>query len=146
MKPSTYPIRFKRLLILGAVIAGATASAAGAVQVGTPPDVQDAAWAAHTTPAGLRADGLRLQGIAQVYKQLQPAAPADVFERYVTTHSPGAGLSSVTDSTFVGRPPDVRDAAAGASSSWILHLGAVDARRRGRPTSVTRPRRRSASR
>jgi hypothetical protein len=49
----------------------------------------------HTTPAGLKADGLRMQGIAQVYQQLQSATVPD-------------GLS-VSEAT---RPPDVADAAA----------------------------------
>jgi hypothetical protein len=37
----------------------------------TPPDVQDAMTALHSTPEGLKADGLRLQGIARTYSQLQ---------------------------------------------------------------------------
>jgi hypothetical protein len=45
--------------------------------VSSPPDVQDAAAALHTTPEGLKADGLRWQGIAQVYQHQQSvAAPA----------------------------------------------------------------------
>jgi hypothetical protein len=108
--------RFGRLVVLGAVVAGVTASAAVAIPVvdpqdtGTanlsapasrPPDIQDAmtarhaaaaklnsdSTALHTTPAGLKADGLRWQGIAQVYQQKQ--AVPDVVERYAATHSGG---------------------------------------------------------
>src|SRR4051812_33184820 len=98
MYSSIYLKRFRRLLILGAVVAGLTASAAGArLDPGTPPDVSDVASrlsvapatadaferyaAAHpygsgltssqvalrVTPQGLKADGLRWQGIAKVY-------------------------------------------------------------------------------
>ena len=134
MYSSTYLNWFRRLLILGAAVAGLTASAAGAginsrppdvsdvasglamtstsvsrppdvrdaatslstaipdalgryvtahpygydssssELVSSPPDVQDAAAALHTTPEGLKADGLRWQGIAQVYQQQQSAA------------------------------------------------------------------------
>jgi hypothetical protein len=52
---STYLIRLTRVLLLGAIVAAMAASAAGA---GTP------------TAQGLRADGLRLQGIAKVYESL----------------------------------------------------------------------------
>lgn len=128
--------RFGRLLVLGAVVAGVTASAAVAIPVvdpqdtGTanlaapvsrPPDVQDAmtarhaaaaslssdSAALHTTPAGLKADGLRWQGIAQVYQQKQ--AVPDVVERYAATHATDAGLSA--PASIVSRPPDVSDAA-----------------------------------
>jgi hypothetical protein len=179
MKPSTYLIRFKRLLVLGAVVAGIAVPAAGAYNgsppdvrdaansvaatnasppdvrdvaanlagatqsfVVTPPDVRDAAVALHSTPAGITADGLRLQGIAQVYKDLESSATADVFERYAKAHPYGVGLSvqltpvdriiaqeqgrqgdlglfnlgltSQTGSTIVSRPPDVSDAAEAA--------------------------------
>jgi hypothetical protein len=72
MTTSTYLIRFTRLLVLCAVVAGTIASVAGAYDA-RPPDVQDAATALHTTAAGLKADGLRWQGIAQVYRDLEPA-------------------------------------------------------------------------
>ena len=129
--------RFGRLLVLGAVVAGVTASAAVAIPVvdpqdnGTanlaapvsrPPDVQDAmtarhaaaarlnsdSAARHTTPAGLKADGLRWQGIAQVYQQKQ--AVPDVVERYAATHSGGGRL--VVPESLAPRPPDVSDAAS----------------------------------
>lgn len=50
------------------------------------------AQANFTTPQGLKADGLRLQGIAQVY-QSQAAAVPDVLERYAAVHPYGAGLT-----------------------------------------------------
>jgi hypothetical protein len=177
MKSSTYLIRFKRLLVLGAVVAGIAVPAAGAYNgsppdvrdaansvagtnvsppdvrdvaanlatatqsfVVTPPDVRDAADTLNSTAQGLKADGLRLQGIAQVYKDLAAAqnfptaqgikadglrlqgiaqvykeigstSVPDVFERYAAAHPYGAGLSNATSSTLVS-PPDVRDVAA----------------------------------
>jgi hypothetical protein len=88
MKGSNYLEWFRRLLVLGAVVAaGAMAATAGAVgrppdvqdaatvgstDVGTPPDVRDAATALYTTSAGIMADGLRWQGISRTYQQLQP--------------------------------------------------------------------------
>ena len=81
---STYYNWFRRLLILGAVVAtGVFASTAGAMpqdaattnsattEVVRPPDVQDSAAALYSTQAGLKADGLRLQGMAQVYRDLE---------------------------------------------------------------------------
>jgi hypothetical protein len=124
---STYYKWFRRLLILGAVVAtGVFASTAGAMpqDAGTtnrvtadvvrPPDVQDSATALYSTQAGLRADGLRLQGMAQVYRDLQ--ATPDVFERYAATHPFGQELSATSD-LGVSRPPDVSDVAARASAS-----------------------------
>ena len=123
MRRSNPLTSFGRLLVLGAVVAGVTASAATAIPVvdpqdsGTapvaapvsrPPDVQDAATAQHAaTVAGLRADGLRWQGIAKAYGQLK-AAP-DVVERYAATHDVGGRL--VGPASTVSRPPDVSDAA-----------------------------------
>jgi hypothetical protein len=102
MQRSNYLNWFRRLLVLGAVVAGLTASSAMAVPIvdpqdtGTanlsapvsrPPDIQDASNALYApTQAGLTADGLRLQGIAQVYQQQTQAAP-DVVERYAALHS-----------------------------------------------------------
>src|SRR5207248_8935825 len=43
------------------------------------------------------------------------APVADVFERYVTAHPYGTGLSGLTPSTLASRAPDIRDAAAYAS-------------------------------
>jgi hypothetical protein len=134
MFKSTTLNRFKRHLLVAGVVAGAIVPAAGAVT--RPPDVQDAANALYSTTQGIKADGLRLEGIAQVYKQLQFAPSAqgvkadglrlqgmaqayqqlesaapDVFERYATSHPFGAGLSQ----SEASRPPDVRDVALGTS-------------------------------
>ena len=68
---TTYLNWFRRLLVLGAVVAaGVITAGAGAV---IPPEGQDFATAVHQTPAGVTADGLRLQGEAEVYKQLESA-------------------------------------------------------------------------
>jgi hypothetical protein len=150
---TTYLNWFRRLLVLGAVVAaGVITASAGAVgrppdvqdaatasqstDVSTPPDVQDFATALHQTSAGLIADGLRLQGEAEVYKQLESTQGypteqglkadglrlqgeaqvyqqlqdyPDVFERYASAHPYGSGVS--VSSTIVSRPPDVTDAA-----------------------------------
>lgn len=114
MKSSNYLMRFVRVLILGALAAGTAASTAGAL-VARPPDVQDAAAAtSFPTLQGLKADGLRLEGIARAYQQSGQTAIPDAFERYATAH-PYGGLSSATGSTLVSRPPDVQDAASGLS-------------------------------
>jgi hypothetical protein len=155
---TTYLNWFRRLLVLGAVVAaGVITASAGAA--GRPPDVQDAATAAQSsdvgappdvadyatalhqtqygltadglrwegiartyqqlesgqgpTALGLKADGLRLQGEAQVYQQLQDTP--DVFERYASAHPYGNGLS-VSTGSIVSRPPDVSDAAQSVQS------------------------------
>jgi hypothetical protein len=151
---TTYLNWFRRLLVLGAVVAAgvitASAGAAGrppdvqdaataaqSSDVGTPPDVADYATALHQrqfgliadglrwegiartyqqlesvqagpTALGLKADGLRLEGEAKIYQQLQDTP--DVFERYASAHPYGNGLT--VSSTIVSRPPDVSDAAA----------------------------------
>lgn len=147
---SNYFNWFRRLLILGAVVAtGAFASTAGAMpqdaattnsataDVVRPPDVQDSATALYTTSAGLKADGLRwqgiakryealgqsssyptalglkaegmrLQGTAQVYQDVQ--AGPDAFERYAASHPYGTGTSLTA--SVVQSPPDVQDVAA----------------------------------
>jgi hypothetical protein len=69
MKRSTYLIWFRRLVVLGAVVAGLTASAAGAVPMLDPQSTPVSPVAANTTPLGLRADGLRWQAIATTYEQ-----------------------------------------------------------------------------
>jgi hypothetical protein len=154
MKSFNYLSWFRRMLVLGAVVAGATASAAGAYlptpesqgsatanvvsQVGRPPDVQDTATALYRTPEGVKADGLRWQGIAQTYQQLASArnfptplglkadglrlqgmaqvyqlqiqAVPDVVERYAATHQGGT-------QSLVSRPPDIRDTANSLTAS-----------------------------
>jgi hypothetical protein len=123
MTPSTYPTRLIRMLVLGAIVAGTVTSVAAAIPI-VDNDVA-ATQAGFPTAEGLKADGLRLQGMAQVYKQIQPATgfptaqglradglrlqgmaqvykqvqPApDVFERYAAGHPYGVQLSSVTGS------------------------------------------------
>ena len=126
---TTYLNWFRRLLVLGAVVAaGVITASAGAV---IPPDGQgqDFATALHQTPAGVIADGLRLQGEAEVYKQLESAqgypteqglkadglrlqgeaqvyqqlqGGPDVFERYAAAHPYGRGLSVSSTSTSDG--------------------------------------------
>jgi len=114
MKSSTYPIRLRRLILLGAVVAGIAVPAAAGAAPGSPPDVRDAATAAN----------------GQV---------PDVFERYTAAHPYGAGLpgqstpvdriiaqeqgrqhdlglfslglTTPESSTLATRPPDVSDAA-----------------------------------
>jgi hypothetical protein len=159
---STYFNWFRRLLILGAVVAtGAFVSTAGAMpqdaattntataDIVRPPDVQDSATSLYATQAGLKADGLRwqgiakryealsrsysyptalglkaegmrLQGTAQVYQDVQ--ARPDVFERYAASHPYGTGVSLT--GSLATRPPDVQDVAAGigdtSSSSSIV--------------------------
>ena len=103
MYPSTYLSWFRRLLILGAVAAGLTASAAGArLDPGTPPDVSDVA-SALSTPAMIVS---RPPDVRDAASSVNVAAP-DVFERYAAAHPYGSGLSS---SDFVSTPPDVQDA------------------------------------
>jgi hypothetical protein len=74
---STYLIRLTRVLVLGAVLAGTTASVATA-QTGCPCNrdlplaqayQQNDSATSYPTPLGLKADGLRWQGIAKVYQQ-----------------------------------------------------------------------------
>jgi hypothetical protein len=93
-------IRFKRLLLLGAVVAGAIVPAAGAV--GRPPDVQD------TASANLAAQINRPPDVRDAALGSTVAA-ADVVERYAATHSRGTGLS--TTQSIVSQPPDIRDTA-----------------------------------
>ena len=130
MKSSTHLIWLRRLIILGAVVAGTVASAAGAA-VSRPPDVRDAAATANL-------------------------AVPDVLERYATAHPYGSGLSSgsqptpvdriiaqergrqadlglfslglsaPTSSTLVSRPPDVSDAAQAAESVSFTQSSGFD--------------------
>src|SRR5262245_51520250 len=110
---SRYLIWFRRLLILGAVIAGATAATAGAV--GHPskagarlaaPDVLERYAAAHPFGAGQTPDVLERYAAAHPYGA---GATPDVLERYATAHPYGNGLAT-PDSLA---RPDLRDPAAG---------------------------------
>ena len=106
MYSSTYFKWFRRLLILGAVVAGFTASAAGArLDPGTPPDVSDVAFRLSVAPA---TDVARPPDVRDAAGQVT-AATADVFERYASAHP--YGLAS-TSSEIVSSPPDVQDAAS----------------------------------
>ena len=69
MKRSNYLIWFRRLAVLGAVVAGLTASAAGAAPMLDPQDAPANPVVNNTTPPGVRADGLRWQAIAKTYQQ-----------------------------------------------------------------------------
>jgi hypothetical protein len=112
MKSSSYPIRLRRLILLGAVVAGIAVPATAGAAPGSPPAVRDAAAAVN----------------GQV---------PDTFERYAAAHPYGAGLpvdrivaqergrqrdlglfgvglTTPESSTLVARPPDVSDAAATA--------------------------------
>ena len=103
MHTSTTLTRFRRLLVVGAVVAGAIVPTAAALD--RPPDVQDtasAALAAQLSPPDVRDAALRTQN----------AAP-DVLERYAASHPFGTALLSANFEAT--RPPDVRDAAAGSS-------------------------------
>jgi hypothetical protein len=93
MYRSTYLSWFRRLLVLGAVVAGLTASAAGArLDPGTPPDVRDAASALSTTPATIVS---RPPDVRDAATSVNAAAP-DVFEREAAAHPYGRGLASAT--------------------------------------------------
>lgn len=111
---------FKRLIVLGAVVAAASASTAAAgvmidaggpvVQGPTPLGLKADGMRLQgmaevykslsnaPTAQGMKADGLRLTGIAQVYQSLQPQAAPDVVERYVATHPNGVGVTAAAGS------------------------------------------------
>ena len=125
MKSSFYFKWFRRLAVLGAVVAaGAFASTAGAV--GRPPDIQDIAR------ANLAADVSRPPDTGDVAARLSASVP-DVFERYAAEHPYGRGLA--VTSAFVVRPPDVQDTAdsVNATRAWWLFAGRQDRSRRSSP-------------
>ena len=131
MKSSFYFKWFRRLAVLGAVVAaGAFASTAGAA--GRPPDIQDIAGA---NPA---ADVSRPPDTGDVAARLSASVP-DVFERYAAEHPYGRGLA--VTSAFVVRPPDVQDTAdsvntdarvVGTSARSAGPVAAIIAQERGR--------------
>jgi hypothetical protein len=95
MFTSTTLIRFRRLLIVGAVVAGAVVPAASAV--GRPPDVQD------TASANVAAQLSRPPDVRDAAGGATIAIP-DAIDRYVATHA-------LDTATLVSRPPDIRDTA-----------------------------------
>jgi hypothetical protein len=99
MKRSNYLIWFRRLVVLGAVVAGVTASSAAAVPMLDPQDTPATPATGHTTPLGLRADGLRWQAIAKAYQQSRQAPVPDVLERYAAAHPYGQGAFARTLAT-----------------------------------------------
>jgi hypothetical protein len=110
MKSSSYLNWFRRLVVLGAVIAaGALVSTAGAG--GRPPDIQDIAR------ANVAANVNRPPDIGDVSSRVSANAP-DLFERYAAEHPYGRGLT-VTPATLVNRPPDVTDTALALQSTSV---------------------------
>jgi len=114
MTTTTSLIRLKRLLIVGAVVAGAVVPAAQAV--GRPPDVQD------TASANLAAQ-------ISVPPDVRDAATGtfavpDAIDRYVATHQLGTELSFAS-SADVLQPPDVRDTAVNLAKSSFVDTAAV---------------------
>jgi len=97
MYSSSYLKWFRRLLILGALVAGLTASAAGArLDPGTPPDVRDVASALSATIVSRPPD------VRDAATSVSAASP-DVLERYAAAHRYGSGLSSATSPSPVDR-------------------------------------------
>jgi hypothetical protein len=129
---------FRRLIVLGAVVAAATASTAAAgvmIDVGAPVNVQGPtalglkaegmrlqgmaqvyqSLSNAPTAQGLKADGLRLTGIAQVYQRLQPTAAPDAFERYAASHPYGSTSNpDVFERYAASHPYGVAASAAGS--------------------------------
>jgi hypothetical protein len=98
MTNSTSLSWLRRLLVLGVVVAGVTASTAGAV--GRPPDVQDTATAVlagQISPPDVRDAALATTTVP------------DAFERYAAAHP--YGLDPSLGTAARSRPPDVADAA-----------------------------------
>jgi hypothetical protein len=105
MTNSTSLSWLRRLLVLGVVVAGVTASIAGAV--GSPPDVQDTAravLAGQISPPDIRDAALATTTVP------------DAFERYAAEHPYGRGLT-VTPTTLVTRPPDIQDTATSVNAA-----------------------------
>ena len=142
MTSSTHLIRLTRVLLVGALTAGAGASIALAAPMA--PDGGYGTEASYSTPQGLRADGLRLQAIARAYQQSRGISSA-----VQTTHSTPQGLTadglrlqaiahtyqqsrglspvSVTSgATSVSRPPDVSDAAESVGTVSVSQSGGFD--------------------
>jgi hypothetical protein len=148
---------FRRLIVLGAVVAAATASTAAAgvmIDAGGPVDVQGPtplglkaegqrlqgmaevykSLSNAPTAQGLRADGLRLTGIAQVYRQLEPQAAPDVVERYAAVHPYGSTSTPDVFERYAASHPNGVAATATPGSKRIV----VD-RFRDAPTVASSP-------
>jgi hypothetical protein len=124
MYSSTYLNWFRRLSILGAVVAGLAASAAGAGIDSRPPDVMMALHFKHedriygrtggdlsavaSTPSVPVTVVSRPPDVQDAAASVSAATP-DVFERYAMAHPYGFDLNF---SELVSSPPDVQDAAA----------------------------------
>ena len=115
MQSSTYPAQLRRLILLGAVVAGIAVPAAAGSYNGSPPDVRDAAVAAKPqAPDVLERYAAAHPYGAGLWAQPTPVERSIAQER-ARPHDPaifGTGLASSTSSTLVSRPPDVSDAAA----------------------------------
>ena len=143
MKGTNYLNWFRRLLVLGAVVAAGVVTATAGATTEQPTSAGMAAdglrlqgeaqvykqLEAYQAALGRKADGLRLQGEAQVYQQLQDIP--DVVERYAAAHPYGKGLSDVqsvqsssSNQGIVDRPPLVTDVQSVQSSSF--NQGIVD--------------------
>ena len=114
MKSSSYLNWFRRLVVLGAVVAvGAFASTAGAV--GRPPDIQDAtaSLAANVSrPPDIGRRARLSASVPDVFERYAAAHPfgsasvPDVFERYAATHPSAVGCPCTTRPS-AGRPTSV---------------------------------------
>jgi hypothetical protein len=152
MKSSISLTRLTRMLVLGAIAAGTVASAANALPVvdhdgastqasfSTPQGLkadglrlqgiaqayQSQSAASGPTSQGLNADGLRLQGIAQAYQQTPSVAVPDAFERYATAHPYGSGLTGEAVSVSQSSGFDWGDYGIGIGTGMalVLALGA----------------------
>jgi hypothetical protein len=102
MFQSTTLTRFRRLLLVGAGVAGMVIPTAGALT--RPPDVQDTASA--NLVAQLSPPDVRHRAVGT------SVAIPDMFERYAAAHPFGAGLASME--AAITRPPDIQDAAVGS--------------------------------
>jgi hypothetical protein len=134
---------FRRLIVLGAVVAAATASTAAAgvmIDAGAPVNVQGPtplglkaegmrlqgmaqvyqSLSNAPTAQGLKADGLRLTGIAQVYQQLKPQATPDAFERYAASHPYGSTSAPDVFERYAASHPYGVGTAAAAGTDRIV--------------------------
>jgi hypothetical protein len=102
MKRTLFKIRLGLALAFAVAAPVSSAQAKPMIEAGSGASAQ----ASFSTPQGLKADGLRLQGIAHVYQSI--------------------GLSTTTGSALVGRPPDVSDAAQAARTVSLSQSSGFD--------------------